>query len=135
MSHELIFSILPFDPWLTPEDEIRLSIDLDNLKQQLQDKWPNVKITTYKDAEGEVVRLYISTKSQGEWNIAGYSTDYCQFYVNGWPKPIAKEIILWYRQFVPEQYRLFLVSPENDYAAELTSNNTLDDIESFYPYS
>lgn len=134
MSDELIFTILPFDPRVTPDNEVRLPIDLDNFTHQLREKWPNAEINIYKSEEGTIVRLYVSTRTQGEWNVAGFEENYSQLYVSGWPKPIAKEIILGYRHYVPTHNRLFLVTPENDYTAELTANTSLNDIEKMYPF-
>ncbi|MCL4247415.1 MAG: hypothetical protein KJ065_04615 [Anaerolineae bacterium] len=134
MSSELVFTILPFDPWVTPGNEVRLPIDLDDFARQLQAKWPGSEIKIHRSEEGRIARLYVPTRTQGKWNIAGFEEDYSQLYVSGWPKSTAKEIILWYRHYVPICYRLFLVTPENDHAVELTENITLDDIEEMYPY-
>ena len=57
-----------------------------------------------------------------------------QFCVSGWPKRMAKELIFWYRHYVPLEYPLFLLIPEYGYVAELTGDTTLDDIEKMYPF-
>jgi hypothetical protein len=133
MGNELTFDILPFDPMVIPNPQIALPIDFDDFAQQLRDKWPAGEVSIHT-AEGETcIRLYITTR-YGPWNVAGFIEGYSQFYVEGWPKRIAKELIFWYRQYIPTNYPLFLVIPESGYIAELTAQTSLDDIERMYPF-
>jgi hypothetical protein len=134
MGNQLYFDILPFDPTVTPDAKIHLPIDLDDFARQLRDKWPNGDVLVDK-SEGEAdITFYITTEKYGRWLVAGFIENYSQFYVSGWPKRIAKELIFWYRHYVPMKYPLFLVIPESGFVAELTDHTSLDDIEKMYPF-
>ena len=135
MSHELVFTILPFNPLITPDAKIQLPVDHDDLIRQLQRLWPSGEVTSFTSEGDTVIRLYIPTKREGNWNIASFLDDYSIFEVSGWPKPAAKKIILWYRQYIPMRYPLFLVIPEDGSVTELTASTSSDDIDKLYPYS
>jgi len=134
MGNQLIFDILPFDPTVTPDAKIQLPIDLDDFARQLRDKWPTGEIHIDKSGGETEIRLYISTERYGPWIIAGFLENHSNFYVAGWPKRMAKELIFWYRQYVSPKYPLFLVIPDSGYVAELTEHISLDDIENMYPF-
>ena len=134
MGNRLTFDILPFDPIAAPATTIKLPIDLDDFAQQLQKKWPAGEVCVDKSSEGAVVRLNISIPEDERWIVAGFIENCSYFYVSGWPKHIAKALILWYRQYVPLSYRLFLVVPETENVYELTANTTFDAIEEMYPF-
>ena len=137
MSHELIFDILPFDPLIVPNHEIRLPIDVDDLLIQLQKKVPNAE-TQIRKSEGVLeILVYIHTEQYGPRIVATYIEDHklSQFNVNGWPKRIARELIFWYRHYVPLSYPLFLVIPSRGFVAELTIDTMLEDIDKMYPFA
>ena len=128
------FDILPYNPITTPDAKIQLPIDLKDLTQQFRDKWPIGEIRLDKDLANPDVTLCIPIKNYGPRIVAGYIVNYSYFYVSGWPKHIAKELIFWYRHYVPSVYPLFLIIPESGYITELPTNVTLDDIENMYPF-
>lgn len=134
MSHELIFTILPFDPLIVPNLEIKLPIDVDDLANQFRKKFPDADVDIRQDNETTDIRVYISTEKQGPWIITEFSEDDSILHVNGWPKRIAKELVFWYRGHIPQTYPLFLVIADHGYVAELTASTTLDDIENMYPF-
>jgi hypothetical protein len=134
MSNQLIFDILPFDPIHAPTTTIKLPLDLDDFAQQLREKWPAGEVRIGKNKEGTSVKLYLPIQRYGPWIVAGLIEIDSYFYVSGWPKQIAKELILWYRHYVPLSYPLFLVVPETENVYELTANTTSDDIEKMYPF-
>lgn len=134
MGNQLAFDILPFDPTVTPSARTQLPIDLENVAHELRTRWPNGQVRVTQIGEQPIVRLYISTEQEGPWVVAEYTENPSFFWVSGWPKRIAKELILWYRHYVPMNYPLFLIIREDCFVTELTERTTLDDLENMYPY-
>jgi hypothetical protein len=134
MDNQLTFDILPFDPMVTPDGGIQLPLDLDDFICQLRAKFANGEINTNKSGEETHIRLYIATEQYGQLLVAQFTESPSYFFVSGWPKRMAKELILWYRHYVPISYPLFLIIPEPLFVAELTANTTLEDIEKMYPF-
>jgi hypothetical protein len=134
MGNQLYFDILPFDPNVVLDAKIQLPIDLDDFAQQLRDKYLAGEVHIDKTEGKRNVTLSISTEKYGPWIVAGFIENHSYFYVSGWPKRMAKELILWYRHLVPMNYPLFLVIPEDGFVAELTAQTTLADIEKMYPF-
>lgn len=134
MGNRLVFDILPFNPLVEPNGKARLPIDLNDLAHRLRDKYPDgeVHIVKFED-ESVVIRLYISVRNE-PWNIAGFIEDGSQFYVEGYPKRIAKEIIAWYRDYVPSNSPLFLVEPDSGFVVELKTGLSPDHVEKMYLY-
>lgn len=134
MSNKLVFHILPFDPRTVLDSKLQLPIDLDDFARQLQDTWPTGEVHINRSDVGTNIRFYISTQEQGPWVVAAFTEYPSQLQVSGWPKRIAKEIIFWYRHYIPINHPLFLLIPESGYVTELTAYTTLDDIEHMYPF-
>ncbi|MFN8372244.1 MAG: hypothetical protein U0694_05125 [Anaerolineae bacterium] len=134
MSNRLVFDILPFDPLVTPDAKIHLPIDLDDFVRQLQNTYPNGEIRVTKNEGNTSIDLSIWTETEGRWCVANFSETHNYFWVSGWPKRIAKELILWYRRYIPPKYPLFLVIPEYGYVTELTAHLSSNEIEKMYPY-
>ena len=134
MSHDPYFNIIPFDPLVVPNPKIQLPIDFDDFAQQLQKLQPTGELRINK-SNGEVdINLHISTEKYGSHIVAHFIEDFNQFCVSLWPKRLSKEIIFWYRHYIPMNYSLFLVVPEYGDVTELAPNITLDDIEKLYPF-
>lgn len=136
MSHNLVFNILPFDPRNTQKAEIPLPVEPQNLADTLRANWPKGDIQTYtKDNETEI-RFYINSKKYGTWLVAHYDESFggC-FFVSGWPKTLATELIRWYRKYIPHEFPLFVVVVESGKIYELTPSTTIEDVHAMYPYS
>lgn len=134
MSHRLVFDILPFDPMILPNPQISLPIDFDDFAAQLQAIIPDSEIRIKKKQEEIYIDLFITHEKVGRWFIAGFDDVYDVLYVAGWPKCIAKALILWYRSYISSSYPLFLVIPEYGFVAEITVDTSAEDIENMYPY-
>ena len=137
MSNELIFDILSFDPLIVPNREVQLPIDVADLASQLQEKLPDADLEFHKSESQSTIRVYIQTEKYGPRILVTFhqDDDFSQFNVYGWPKYISRELIYWYRQYIPISYPLFLVIPSRGYVAELTADTSLEDIDKMYPYS
>jgi hypothetical protein len=134
MGNLLIFYILPFDPNLVIDSKENLPVDFNDFARTLQQKWPEAQIAVNQQGEEKTISLYINTAKEGLWNVAGYSENPTQLYVTAWPKRTAKELILWYRNYIPSEYSLFLLIPEDGYVVELKPQLSLEDIETMYPF-
>jgi hypothetical protein len=134
MSNPLMFDILPFDPTVIPNPEVRLPIDLDDLVQQLQENWPGGEVLVDKTEGDASIRLYVSIEDYGEWILGGFIERHSYFYVMGWPRRMAKDLIHWYRQYIPARITLYIVVSDVGNVTELKPDITLDDIEKLYPF-
>ncbi|MEZ4668380.1 MAG: hypothetical protein R3E39_10735 [Anaerolineae bacterium] len=135
MSNKLMFYLLPFDPQVMKDAKIRLPINLSDFIEHLQKDFSTGKVTVDKLGEQTVIGLYITTEKNEPWVVANLtSKDNTVLEISGWPKGLAKKLILWYRQYIDKQYPLFLVVSFNGNVHELTEQTSPEDIESLYPY-
>ena len=134
MSHELVFDILAFDLLIVPNRVVQLPVDVDELANRLREKLPDAEVELHTSEGESHIRVYIQTEKYGPRIVATFIENYSQFNVYGWPKRIAKELIFWYRHYIPLSYPLFLVIPYTGFVAELTANTSLEDIDNMYPY-
>jgi hypothetical protein len=131
MSSYKHFSILPFDPLITPIPKISLPIDWYDFQRQLQILCPEHEIRTGITDGEKYLHLITNEELEGSatW-IEGYS----DFNISYWPIPFSTRLVLWYRNYIPLSYPLYFLIPEDGYVAELTADLTLDDIEKMYPF-
>jgi hypothetical protein len=135
MSSYQYFDILPFDPLLDTAPQITLPFDRDDLVRQLQAKCPNSEIRVSSTDGGlAAIYLYISHEVYGPWVVAQFTEPYDTFHVSLWPKRLAKELIRWYRSYIPLSYPLFILYPDTGYVAELPANVSLEELENMYPF-
>jgi hypothetical protein len=134
MSSDLIFYVLPFDPTLTSEAKIRLPFDLDDFAQRLGENFPDGELRIDK-SEGNIhIRLYLQSEEYGTIVVANFVADESTILeISGWPKRMAKELILWYRQHVSQKYPLFLIVSGSGEMIKLTEHTSSEDIEKLYP--
>ena len=75
------------------------------------------------------VWLFIETEGFGPLVIASFIVSYSMFEISWWPEDMAKQIMFWYRQYIPSSYPLFVVIPDIGKVAELPANSEFRDIE------
>jgi hypothetical protein len=129
MGNLYYFDIVPFDPLIVPNVKVHLPIDFDDFVQQVRARWPIEEVRIHKTDEETSIDFYISTKRVGPWVMATFLEGWSDFCVSVWPKSMAKEIILWYRQYIDLSYRLFMVIAAIGDVVELTAQTSTDDIE------
>ncbi|MEO8613478.1 MAG: hypothetical protein ABI690_36655 [Chloroflexota bacterium] len=137
MSHHYYFDLIPFDPldpMVNSNTKVELPIDWDDFAHQLQILCPTGEIHTNTADSGKHIRFYIYDERQDPWVMVNVIDEHSVIQVSLWPKRLAKEIILWYRQYVPASYPLFCVIEEFGDVTELTADLTSDDIEKLYPF-
>src|SRR5690348_15777895 len=98
MSHNYYFNIIPFNPSIIPNPQIPLPIDWDDFQRQLQIICPGSELRIGMTDGEPFLRLYITDEKIGPWIVAYFLEGYSVFLVSLWPKRLAKELILWYRQ-------------------------------------
>jgi hypothetical protein len=129
------FDILPYSPWLVPSPKVDLDIDWDDFAHQLQALYPTGEIRRGTFVDGTAfLDLIISIESQPSRVMAVFTEADSNFSVRLWPKRLAKEIVLWYRHYIPLSYPLFAFILEYGQVTELKTDLTLDDIEKMYPF-
>jgi hypothetical protein len=100
-----VFFVSPFEPphW---DPEATLHIDVDRYLNQLSARWPDLTIVTNPVSPTYIAywQLPISHSQYFEGGLQkGASVVSCQGRANG-----IAEFVLWHRQFIESQYRLFL---------------------------
>ena len=134
MSQDYYFDIMPFDPLVDSDSKVELPIDWDDFARQLQILCPAGEIRSGTAEWGNYLRFYIYDERQGPWVVVNVIHEYSVIEVSIWPKRLAKEIILWYRHYIPSSYNLFCVIAAYGEVTELTADITSDDIEKLYPF-
>ncbi len=134
MSNHTYFDIMPFDPMVIPNPKIALPFDWEDFQHQLQIICPDSEIRTEITDGEKYLDLFITLEQDEPWAVAHFLGSYNVFMISLWPKRLAKEILLWYRRYIPPSYRLFSVIEEYGEVTELPVDITSDDIEKLYPY-
>jgi hypothetical protein len=114
--------------WKTWEDiNSNLVVQPDYLAAQIQSKWSNVELYWSTEKVDEVTPALtwhipsdVSGKLQSNLNTIAFKRPH-----------VFAEFVIWYRSIIHEEYKLFLSNDSSDDELQLTSQTTIDEVETW----
>jgi len=127
----ITFFVIPYKPteWKTADSDLRINID--EFQEKLVQAWPTAKF----ELTPENGLLWSIPEDSSAGFFGGIQSDHqiISFGPGGWKT--FKDFILWYRLFIPLEYRLFFFNSSSWNSLEITSIVTREDIDNFLSQS
>ncbi len=119
--------ITPYDPKEWETQTSSLQIDINHFEQEFLKKWNNGTIT--KIPTGRLSWHVPEIGSSGFFGSLHSNKQIVTFSLGNWET--FPDFVLWYRAFIPTNYRLFFFNSSNWESLELTENTTREMVSKF----
>ena len=121
------FFITPYEPSEWEMSSIDLKIDLIEMKRNFLERWPNAEFSS--TPKGGLTWNIREENSAGFFGSVQHNLQIVSFNPGNWRTIL--DFIIWYREFVPPIYKLFLFNSTSSNSLELTPNTTRETVSRF----